>query len=238
METKVLLVHRESHDTVRLRLPATFKYAPGQFLMVGSQLQGKEVKRSYSIASMWNGEFAEIIVKRQDPGLFSQYAQELEGGETINVYGPYGHHFIFDPVTTDPSDHIVFMAGGSGIAPFRAMLQAAAASNYAGKITLLYSVRTSEDVVFDEEIQQLASRINLDYFVTVTRPSEQEMTSWKGKFGRITGKLVHDALGQDLSRMRFYICGPTAMVQDTQILLERLSVAKDKVKTEKFGSIT
>jgi ferredoxin-NADP reductase len=232
MESTVLAVRKETPDTVTIRVAAPFSFAPGQFAMVGVSIEGKEIKRSYSIASLSNSEWIEVTVKEQHPGLFSAYAQHLEAGDAINVYGPFGHHFNFDFTL----QNVVFIAGGSGISPFRAMLLAAKENGYTGKITLLYSVKTSADVIYAAELEELSRTLPFTLVITLTRPTEQEMTNWKGKFGRVTAKLLTDTLG-DVTAKHYYICGPTTMVQDVQILLQRLNVPKEQVKTEKFGMI-
>jgi ferredoxin-NADP reductase len=237
MESTVLAVRKETPDTVTLRLAAPFHHVPGQFMMVGALLNGKEVRRSYSVASPANGEWAEITIKAQQHGVFSLYAQTVQPGSPLNVYGPFGTHFTFDPSTADPTHPVVFIAGGSGISPFRTMLLSAAAARYRGKIVLLYSVRTQADIIYEAELRALATQLSLELIITLTRPNDEELQSWKGQFGRINGKLLRTVLGDELLISRFYICGPTPMVQDAQVLLQASGVPKEHVRTEKFGAI-
>lgn len=231
----IAAVTRETHDTVTLRIDAPLAFTPGQFAMIGLMLEGKPVRRSYSIASAPNGSYVELTIKAQEHGLFSRYAQTMQPGHEVNLYGPFGHHFLFDPAKHG-QQHVVFIAGGSGIAPFRSMLQAAAAAGYKGKISLLYSVRTSKDIIFREELAQLAGLLDLDLTITITRPSADDR-GWSGLQGRITPALVREKLGTVLQDKLFYICGPTPLVQSVQLLLHELHVPKEQVKTEKFGNI-
>lgn len=237
ISTTVLAVRRETHDTVTLRIAAPLQFTPGQFAMIGLHVGGKPIRRSYSIASAPNGAYVELAVKKQEHGLFSKYAQTMESGEQVTLHGPFGNHFLFEPSTADAQRTMVFIAGGSGIAPFRSMLHAAAAAGYAGKMVLLYSVRTRQDIIFEEELSKLADQLNLSVKITLSRPDEND-GEWSGLTGRLSPEMLAEQLGSaDIHEHLYYICGPTPLVQGVQTALSVLGVPKERMKTEKFGQI-
>ncbi len=237
MQTSVLSIRRETLDTVTLRLATTFSFVPGQFIMLGIPIEGKEVKRSYSIASAPNGEWIEITIKKQLNGLVSTAVQSLRGGEELQLYGPFGRAFLFDPNALPLADSLVFIAGGSGIAPFRSFVQAVQSLQPTPRVQLLFSVRSAADLIYASELAHWPVQAH----ITLTRPSESELVEWKGLTGRIGPPHLRSLFGEKPEEVAnasyFYICGPTPFVVDVQQLLARHGVAPERVKTEKYGLI-
>lgn len=238
--TRILEVTHETHDTISIRVPMTFQFEPGQFIMLGSErVPGvhREVRRSYSVSSAPNGKWLEVTVKKQEPGLFSGFCHMLYAGDKINVYGPFGKHFVWNAEKNEIKTPVVFVAGGSGIAPFRSMLEHASKVKYSGQLFLFYSVKTSQDIIFAKELTELAKSLNLTVHITLTRPGPQD-NSWEGKLGRVGEKLLRDELPPDvLESARFFVCGPSALIDSVRVSLEALGVQKDRVLTENFGKI-
>jgi ferredoxin-NADP reductase len=242
MESTVVARHEESADTITLRLstPETFRAHPGQFIMLGATLPSseREIRRSYSVAAQEAG-WIEVTVKAQAHGLFSPYVCALPLGAPINVYGPFGRHFTWEAAAHDANTPLVFIAGGTGIAPFRAMVHAARASGFAargGTGTVLFSVRTANDVLYRDELP-LWECDGFRTHITLTRPTEEDVANWKGAFGRMNEKFLRETLGDALLRAHYYVCGPTPLVVDMQTVLGRIGVPAAHVRTEKYGAI-
>jgi ferredoxin-NADP reductase len=233
MDTTILSVREEAQDTVTIRLALALPYIAGQHIMLGVPLDGTEFKRSYSVASVHNGEWVETSIKKQEPGLVSKLAQKWKAGERLRLYGPFGKAFTFNPESADPSVPIVLLAAGSGITPFRAFALAAQKHNWRGSITLIDSARTQADIFYRAERQTWPLRV----VTTLTRPTDVDRREWEGAFGRISPPLVRDVLGEQIVTAKFFIAGPTAFVVDMMGLLRRLDVDLERVRTEKFGLI-
>ena len=137
----------------------------------------------------------------------------LEPGAEIDVEGPLGS-FIFPP---DPEERrFLFIAGGTGIAPLRAMLRHALAIPRS-QIGLLYSARTVDGFAYQEEFRALARAGRLELKETVTRDAGQD---WTG---------VHDPA------TLCFICGPAAMVVEMPRLVEGLGVPRSRIRIEEWG---
>jgi ferredoxin-NADP reductase len=151
-------------------------------------------------------------------------------GDRLCVVQPTGR---FLPVF-EPEKHLVCIAGGSGVTPFRAFAREAARRRISTRITVLYSVRTTNDIIFNAEFRQLEQENpNFKFLVTCTRAAPDD--PWAGRRGRIDAAWVREQIG-DVSQTVFYACGPNALVEATEkLVLEDLKVPKEQMKTEKWG---
>jgi ferredoxin-NADP reductase len=134
----------------------------------------------------------------------------------------------------EPDRHLICIAGGSGVTPFRAFGREAARRKLSTKITVLYSVRTTRDIIFNAEFLELqAENGNFKFDVTCTRLAPED--PWTGRRGRIDPEWVRQHVG-DLGKTVFYACGPNALVEATEkLVLEELKVPKEQMKVEKWG---
>lgn len=183
----------------------------------------KGKNRSFSLASSPTEDFLMISTKATDSG-FKRKLISLKKGSEINAAGPFGN-FIFDEKNKD----VVMIAGGIGITPFRSMIKYVYDNNLKNKVTLIYSVRIPEDLIYAEEFDDI-NRENIKIIYTVTRPEESEV-KWSGNIGRINEKLIKE---NSRKRSVFYICGPPRMVDDTVLMLKEMEVSIKKIKAERF----
>jgi NAD(P)H-flavin reductase len=214
---------------VRLDLDGhDFDFAAGQAVLVGNH--GTDARRPYSIASapedMRRDRAIELLVGVREDGDAGDHLT-LRAGVDVDVDGPVGS-FTFPPHVAEPN--IVFIAGGTGIAPLRAMLRhAIAAEPPPARVGLLYSARTPDEFAFAEEFRALADRGAIEFRQTVTRGMASD---WPGARGRIDRAalqpLVH---GPDTL---CFICGPRALVDDMPKLLTEMGVPKDKIRIEEW----
>ena len=213
---------------VRLNLDGqAFHYAAGQAVVVGAP--GAERRRPYSIASapeeaQHDGYF-ELLVGVDAEGRAGADLP-LDAGTAIEVDGPFGS-FVFpaNPV----EQQFVFVAGGTGIAPLRAMMRHALVAALTRRVGLLYSARTPEDFAYEQELRSLAATGAIELCQTVTRAAE---TDWAGNRGRIDraalATLVHD------DRTLCFVCGPAAMVDDIPRLLIEMGVPRERIRIEEW----
>ena len=118
--------------------------------------------------------------------------------------------------------------------PFRGFVREATRRKLDTKITVLYSVRTTNDIIFKQEFHELSlQNPNFNFYVTCTRLSEGD--AWQGHRGRIDSAWVKEHV-HDLPNTVFYACGPNALVEATEeLVLHGLNVTKAQMKTEKWG---
>lgn len=207
--------------------PHAFTYLPGQAVFVGTPGRGKP--RPYSIASSPEetaaGGYIELLVGVDANGRPGAHLV-LEPGETVEVDGPIGR-FTFPPAPQER--RFLFIAGGTGIAPLRAMLQHALNVEH-DSIGLLYSARTASEFAYEEELNTLARDGRIEFRQTVTR--DEPVEGWGGGRGRFDRtsleSLVHGAA--TLS----FVCGPPALVAEMPKILVDLGVPGEKVRIEEF----
>jgi ferredoxin-NADP reductase len=211
---------------VRIDLDGTrFPYLAGQAVLVGAH--ASERRKPYSIASAPEDAdregFLELLVGVEADGGAGPHLT-LAPGALVDVEGPIGR-FTF-PV--DPEERrFVFIAGGTGIAPLRAMLRHALhAPRY--QIGLLYSARTLGDFAYEQELRSLARAGRIELRQTVTRDvAPAEWTGTRGRIGRENlAPLVHDPA------TLCFICGPPALVEEMPRLLNELGVPPYRIRVE------
>jgi ferredoxin-NADP reductase len=206
-----------------------FGYVPGQWLSVKATTpEGEEITRAYSIASppSDNGHIA-FCLNRVDEGFMSNYLCNLGEGSEIKFQGPFGN-FILHPPLRDT----VFIATGTGIAPFRSMLHwlLEDESRYQGReFWLLFGARREQDIYYREEFEQLAAKHdNFHFLPTLSRASDD----WKGLRG-----YVQQHLGEIVGMrtdMHAYICGLDRMVKANRELLKNLGWDRTSIRYEKY----
>ncbi|MFJ9756493.1 FAD-dependent oxidoreductase [Streptomyces sp. NPDC101149] len=199
-----------------------FSFAAGQYVKVDLPVAVEPIERSYSICSS-PGEsgFVEIAVKHEPDGLGSGFLhEELEVGLALRVSGPHGE-FTWEPGAEEST--LLLIAGGVGITPLMSVLFAAADAGHAGRIVLLASYRTEDEVVFGPEIAALRSRLpGLEVSVFVT-----------DRTGRIG---LDQLLPYAGLTTRVHLCGPAPMMQDLIGSLTELGVPRAAIRTEAFVS--
>lgn len=216
---------------IRLDVPGglrdAFAFAPGQYLTLRAEVEGADIRRSYSIASL-PGEGVWVGVKHVPGGAFSGFAQRLRAGDRVRVMPPEGRF-------TDPGcDRLVLVAAGSGITPMVALAGAALARG--AEVTLVYGNRRSETIMFREVLERLKDRY-LDRFalIHVLSREEQDVPLLNGrvngeKLARLHRAGVLDLAGAD----GVFLCGPGEMIDDVAAACRDLGVPRDRVHHERF----
>ncbi len=233
---RVAAIFRETANvkTFRLMNPGgghiPFTFQPGQFLSFSAEVDGKPLRRAYTIASSpCQRSYVEVSVKREEKGAESRYLHDQVAiGDSLQVSGPSGS-FTF---TGEEADSIVLIGGGIGITPMMCVIRCLTDRSSPGDIFFLYGARSVEDFVFREELEYLEKR-HANLHVIATMGSVVEST-WRGAQGPISREFIARSV-PDIARRRIHICGPPAMMEAVQASLLELGVAKNKIKTEAFG---
>lgn len=237
LEMEVAQVTQEARDvkTYRLKWPdgVDYDFKTGQFITVYFS-QDPKTKRAYSLSSCeLDRGFFEISVKRA--GNFgARLYDELKQGDKLMVIPPTGRFTLPD----DPKKDLILIAGGSGVTPFRGFVRYCNAKHPETRVTILYSARVPEEIIFKDEFEKLArENPNFHFNVTCTRvtPEHAYTGTWNGRKGRITADWVREQI-RDLSNTVFYACGPTELVLSTEkLVVEEMKIPKEQMKMEKWG---
>jgi NAD(P)H-flavin reductase len=203
-----------------------FDYAPGQAVAIANQ--GHEKRRPYSIAASPEDArrdgWLELLVGVNAEGTPGPHLT-LEPGQLADVEGPLGA-FIFPPAPEER--RFVFIAGGTGIAPLRAMMQRALHLPHRN-IGLFYSVRTPDEFAYEEELRALAGAGEIELRQTVTRASD---TAWTGPRGRLNREALEEMV-HDPATLCF-VCGPPALVDEMPRILTDLGIPRQRIKIEEW----
>ena len=195
-------------------------FVPGQFL----SLTKDDITRAYSIASPPDGNRFALCANLVTEGKFSPFLFCMNEGDEIDFKGPYGG-FIMKRSASDS----LFVATGTGIAPFRSMLLGHMNEHTERKVTLIFGVRHHHSLLYHEEFQALADQNpNFFYHPTLTRPPDH----WTGKTGRIQQHTI-DVLG-DRQDVDVYICGMKEMVDDLRAQLKARGHDRKRIIYEKY----
>ena len=231
MEIVEAVMELPDTKTIRLQWPEGYDvdFLTGQFITV-SWSDTPKYRRAYSLSScaLDRGWF-EVTVKR-DGKMGTRIVDWAKEGDVMTVIQPVGK---FLPVY-EPDKHLVCIAGGSGVTPFRGYVREATRRGLDTRITVLYSVRTTEDIIFNDEFRELEKENSkFEFHVTCTRLSEDD--PWEGRRGRIDADLVKEHIG-DIDNTVFYACGPNALVEFAEkLVLTDMAVPKEQMRVEKWG---
>jgi ferredoxin-NADP reductase len=190
---------------------------------------GYQAERSYSIASAADGTRVALTVQRLEDGEVSPYlTDELRPGDKIELRGPIGGYFVWEPSEGGP---LMLVAGGSGIVPLMAMIRTRAAADDDTETRLLYSTRSQDDVIYRDELERLSGN-GLTVVHTLT---DSQPPGWTSYARRVDAGMLAEVTPAPANRPRFYACGPTPFVEAVAESLVQLGHDPRAIKTERFG---
>jgi ferredoxin-NADP reductase len=215
--------------TLRLEVPDWTGHRAGQHLDLRLTADdGYQAEREYSIASA-PGEPLAITVERLDDGEVSPYlTDDARPGDQFEVRGPVGGYFVWEPGTGGP---LLLAAGGSGVAPLRAIVRERSLAGSSVPVRLLYSSRSWEDVIYKSEFDVPPEGVEVIHTLTRSQPP-----SWKGYARRVDERMLAEVAWPTAERPLAYVCGPTNFVEAVAAGLVGLGYPAGRVKTERFGA--
>jgi ferredoxin-NADP reductase len=218
--------------TIDLDVPDWGGHRAGQHVDVRLTAEdGYQAERSYSIASA-PGNGPELTVERLEDGEVSPYlVDEAREGDQLELRGPIGGYFVWE--ADDPAS-ILLVAGGSGVVPLMAMARHRAREGATAPMRLLYSSRTLEDIIYREDLEELAGRGDgFDVVHTLTR---EQPPGWTGYERRIDSDLLADVAFPAADNPMVYVCGSTRFVDAAADGLVGLGYEPGWIRTERFGA--
>jgi ferredoxin-NADP reductase len=213
-------------------MPTAFD--PGMFMMISgidNTTGQKHTARAFSIASDPSSPDMEFfVIKNPTHGdhIGKSHFVDAQVNDRFTLKGPSGQ-FRFDP-TSDPK--VLFIAGGTGLAPFMSMLRHMKAVGAKNDAYMLYSVKFPNEIIRKTELDSYAQQLGLKLIPTVTRPVDGD--GWTGQTGHIDSAMIQKQC-PDFSERMCYICGPLAFVKAVKDALAALNVQPARISADVWG---
>lgn len=216
-------------------LQQVFGFTQGQYLTLRRDIDGQDLRRSYSIcAGLDDGELR-VGVRKVQGGVFSNWINaHLQPGDTVQVMAPQGRFFV--PIEPGSARHHVGIAGGSGITPILSIMKTVLAREPLSRFTLIYGNRQLQSTMFKEEIEDLKNRHMTRLALQLVFSDEQT----DSPLGR--GVMNREKIGEFLNTLvpaasidHAYICGPFQMNDEAEAALLTAGVPEERIHIERFG---
>lgn len=236
-------IRRETEECVSIafivppELREAYQFKPGQYLTLRTYIDGEEVRRSYSICSIPGDEELRVAVKQVTDGRFSTFANEqLQVGESLDVMTPMGR---FQSRLESTKGHYLAFAAGSGITPILSIMRWILETQPNSRFTLFYGNRSTESIIFREEIEGLKNRfldrLSVHYMLSREHPGSELF------YGRITAEKCARFFRSlvDVEQIdEAFICGPEEMIHDVRAALQSAGMAERQIHFELFTTNT
>jgi ring-1,2-phenylacetyl-CoA epoxidase subunit PaaE len=216
-------------------LRETFGFTQGQYLTLRRDIDGQDLRRSYSIcAGLDDGELR-VGVRKVRGGVFSNWINaHLQPGDTVQVMAPQGRFFV--PIEPGAARHHVGIAGGSGITPILSIMKTVLAREPHSRFTLIYGNRQLQSTMFKEEIEDLKNRY-MTRLVLHHVFSDEHTDSPLGH-----GVMNREKIGEFLQTVvpagsidHAYVCGPFQMNDEAEAAMLAAGVPEERIHIERFG---
>ena len=239
---KVTDVHNETPDSMRVSLTVPedvreeFQFLPGQHLPMQIALDGKPVRRTYSICSVPGDMPLQIGVRVQPGGRFSEYvASKLKAGDEIEVMPPFGQfHANIDP---DHAKTYLAFAAGSGITPILSIVRATLEGERNSNVVLFYGNRRQRTAMFIDDLYALKNRFpeRLQLFFVFSQ-EEQEFEVFSGRLDESRVPRLYEAFCKSLEPDEAFVCGPDTMIDTVKAALVDIGMDEAVIHVERFGA--
>lgn len=201
-----------------------FVFTTGQYVSIKVSPEG--MRRSYSIGSLPNGKEIELIVDISPMGVGTNFLSKLNIGDEVEMMGPMGHFRVAEP----KYNKVLFVATGSGIVPFKAMIaDLLERQKFVGEIYLSWGMRHIKNLFWVDEFKEMERSFSNFEFDPVLSQPEGEWSACSGHVNDCLVKHKPTWVGWEA-----YICGGQKMIADVAALLEKLGVKKGDIHFEKF----
>jgi ring-1,2-phenylacetyl-CoA epoxidase subunit PaaE len=249
---------QETSDTVTLEfdIPAdvqdTFlSYKQGQYITIRTELNGHELRRSYSMSSSPLEKRLAVTVKKVSGGAVSTWLHDqVKVGDTLDIAPPDGRFYV--TLDADKRRTYYLFAAGSGITPLMSIAKTTLEQEPMSTVFLLYGSRSEEQIIFKEELDHMSERYSGQFFVEhiLSKPKKESSggimglfkkstSNWSGKTGRIDARSADRYLEENMPHgpetdCVYFICGPGDMAETVEKTIEARGIAKKQIHTERF----
>jgi len=226
----------ELNFTVPAELADEFAFTPGQYLTVRAEINGEDVRRSYSICSSVGTVGISVGVKRIAGGAFSGFATGLKCGDLMSVMSPQGRF----TAKIGGTHHYLLLAAGSGVTPIKSIAQSVLEGEPDSTVTLCYANRNTQSVMFRQAFDDLKDQFLTRFSMTHIMDEEaQDVSLFNGRMdAEKLNTMAIRGLITPLEYDTIYICGPQPMIEAASEALASLGVDKDRIKFELFTPST
>ncbi|MCK9916115.1 phenylacetate-CoA oxygenase/reductase subunit PaaK [Microbacteriaceae bacterium K1510] len=234
-------VRRETPEAVSIafavppELKDAYRFTPGQHLTLRREVNGAEVRRSYSICVSPDDNELRVAVKKVEGGLFSTLANEtIRQGDAIDVMTPQGRFGV--AVDPDAARTYVAIVAGSGITPIMSILRTVLTHEPKAHVVLIYGNRTTQSIIFRETLEDVKDRFMGRFTVHhVLSRERQEITLLDGRIDGVKLDTLLHTLPQDGIDHAF-LCGPGGLIEDGKAALLRTGVPAERIHVEYFST--
>jgi ring-1,2-phenylacetyl-CoA epoxidase subunit PaaE len=239
---QVFKVVRETGDAITIYFQnpdkQLYTYLPGQYLTLRAEVNGKAVNRAFSLCSSpATDDLLAVTVKKTTGGLVSTYFNDLlKEGDYLEVFPPLGNFVA--KLKDYQKKHYFLIGAGSGITPLMSILKTTLTVEKESKVTLLFGNRNTGSTIFKARLDELQSQYEgrLKVIHVLTQPDQ----GWAGPTGRLTrGKvkeLLQPAIESDPLAKEYFVCGPSAMMDESLHALREMRVPAENCHQEHFSA--
>ncbi|MEX0933065.1 MAG: FAD-binding oxidoreductase [Candidatus Pacearchaeota archaeon] len=229
-ESKLLGVKKLNKTVIELRfsLPKDFKFKAGQYLSLSMIINGKKIRKPYSISSIPGENLGSFCIKLVQGGEGSSFLKKLKKGDKIELFGPAGK-FIVDEKSKKKD--LIFISTGTGISAFKSMIPDLLINqNFKNKIILIKGFRNEGRNLYDREFLALSKKFkNFEFFNIFSRPKSKNFER-KGRVQNFIFKISPRNFSGD-----FYLCGLEEMIKSVSKKLKEKSIKEERIFFEKYN---
>ncbi|UII81543.1 ferredoxin--NADP reductase [Flagellimonas sp. CMM7] len=215
-------------------LKNVFAFTAGQYITIKHKVDGKELRRAYSISSAPSSGKLTVGIKKMPKGTFSVYANErIKAGDVLEVMPPEGR-FVFESVSE--AKNVAAFAAGSGITPIMSIAQTVLESHAESTFVLVFGNQSPEETMYLKAVQELQDKYTNRFFVEYIYSRSQAENALFGRIETSTVNFVIKNKFKDVSFDVFYLCGPEEMITTVSDTLKNNGISEEKVLFELFTS--
>lgn len=228
---EALIVSFEVPEALR----ETYGFVQGQYLTLRREIDGQELRRSYSICAAVDDDELRVGVRKVRGGVFSTWIHEqLRPGDEVQVMVPQGRFFV--PIEPTAERRYLGIAGGSGITPILSILKTVLMREPRSRFTLIYGNRRLQSTMFKEELEDLKNRFMsrlVLHHVFSDEPTDAPLNMGLMDRTKITQFLTSVVPAQGLDHI--FVCGPFQMNDEAEAALTEAGIARERIHIERFG---
>ena len=213
-----------------------FKFIQGQYLTMRTDIDGQDIRRSYSICSGLDETSLQVGIKKVEGGAFSTFANDLlKAGDIIDVMSPQGK--FYSEINPEQAKHYLMIAAGSGITPILSIIKSVLAREPGSQVTLLYGNSKVSTIMFREELDRLKNRYMARFqLLHILNKEQRDVDILNGRINNRKGGELCKHLLNLQAIDEFFLCGPEAMISEVSRGLRSEGINDDRIHYELFTS--